>query len=247
MTSSSHPTIIQSGHCHVLYDAALLAQPEDELFSPAWLQVHARIQRIGSGGRGEAWFVEHQQQHWILRHYLRGGMVARFNHDLYPGWHPESTRAWREWRLLHHMYDLGLPVPRPVAARACWPGSRFIGLYRADILLERIANTHTLAHHLCSGALDASVWRCIGQCLQQFHRHDIYHADLNANNILLDEKNKSYLIDFDRGRVCADAKIKRQNLSRLQRSLRKLQGLHTGFHFSDADWSALLQGYEDKT
>lgn len=246
MTSTPDPDSVQDGNCRILYDASLLAKPDNSLFSPDWLQAHAQVQRIGSG-RGDAWFVDYQQHQWILRHYLRGGQIARLNHDLYLGWNFETTRAWQEWRLLHHMHTLGLPVPRPVAARACWPGSRFIGLYRADILLERIANTHTLAHRLRSGALDTSVWRRIGQCLKQFHQHDIYHADLNANNILLDEQDRIYLIDFDRGRICRDEKSKRANVLRLHRSLRKLQGLHAAFFFNNNDWASLLQAYADKT
>jgi 3-deoxy-D-manno-octulosonic acid kinase len=229
-------------HTHILYDPELVESPQPELFDSGWLQQQGRVTPV-AGGRGDAWLVDHGQQHWVLRHYLRGGLVARFNRRLYLGWRLGATRAWREWHLLHRLWQLQLPVARPVAARVSWPWGRLSGLYQASILVERIAGARTLAQRLQQQALPADLWRRVGDCIARFHGHNVYHADLNANNILFDEHDRVYLIDFDRGAIKNPAAWKQANLQRLQRSLLKLQGLHGIFHFGPDDWRDLLAAY----
>lgn len=251
MTSETHPEIVRCNSHHILFDAALMTKPDVQLFNTQWLQQHASIAATSSG-RGESWFVSlkneaGQNMEWVLRHYRRGGMVARFNRDLYAGWCAEQTRSWKEWRLLHHLHTLGLPVPRPVAAHACWPLGQISGLYRTDILLEKIPQCSTLGALLQQQPMAADLWRNIGKCLKTFHTHHVYHADLNANNILIDAQQKIYLIDFDRCRVTNNKNLIASNLPRLQRSLFKLQNLHSTFHFSGQDWNMLLAGYADST
>ncbi|TNF38289.1 MAG: 3-deoxy-D-manno-octulosonic acid kinase [Gammaproteobacteria bacterium] len=243
MSSRADPQILAYDGGYILYDASLIAKPSNDLFNPTWLSQHGSIRRAGNG-RGEAWFVTHDQQHWVLRHYLRGGMVARFNRDHYLGWRLKTTRAWKEWHLLQHMHDIGLPVPRPVAASVHWPFTRSSGLYQAWLLVEQIPDSSTLASHLIDSHLDDNIWQTIGQCLRRFHEHNIYHADLNANNILLDKNRKIYLIDFDRGAIKKHGPWKQQNLARLLRSLHKLQYKHEAFHFTQHNWHSLMQAYQ---
>jgi 3-deoxy-D-manno-octulosonic acid kinase len=249
MASRTNPQTIRFGNSHILFDANQLANPDDHFFNIHWLKLHSTLQSTGSG-RGESWFIELDSpeqpvRQWVLRHYLRGGMVARLNRDLYLAWQAEHSRAWKEWRLLHYMYTLDLPVPRPIAARAVWPAGRVCGLHRTDILLERIPQCSNLSSLLQQQALSETLWHHIGQCLKTFHLHDIYHADLNANNILIDAQQKIYLIDFDKCRITGDAQLKAGNLLRLHRSLLKLQGLHSPYYFTEQDWQFLLAGYND--
>lgn len=251
MTSQTTPKTLRCGNSQILFDAERLQTPDENLFSTDWLKQHASIQPTTSG-RGESWFVEFKQAdtqtgYWVLRHYLRGGMVAKFNRDLYLAWQAEQTRAWKEWRLLSHMRTLGLPVPQPVAALAHWPAGCISGLYRADILLEKIPHCHTLSNLLQQQSLPEELWYNIGQCLKTFHTHDIYHADLNANNILIDAQQKIHLIDFDRCRISTNKHLIASNLPRLQRSLLKLQGLHPVFNFTNQNWLALLSGYAESS
>jgi len=67
------------------------------------------------------------------------------------------------------------------------------------------------------------------------------HADLNANNILLDTTRQVYLVDFDKSsRGAKGSQWKQANLQRLKRSLNKLLQRHSG---SRLDWPALESGY----
>ena len=146
------------------------------------------------------------------------------------------------FHLLQTLWELGLPVPQPVAARCQKLGPI---LYRGDLITRRIPASQTLAEALCRQSLSAEHWHALGTTLARFHDHDVYHADLNANNILLDEMGRFYLLDFDRGsQRHPEAAWKNANLERLLRSLHKLQRLHQPFYFSPSDWAVLHRGYD---
>ena len=93
----------------------------------------------------------------------------------------------------------------------------------------------------------------VGATIGRFHRSHIYHADLNARNILLQKMPRSaelnvYLIDFDRGRVRRSGRLwQRANLQRLKRSLEKFASNHPGFFYEQADWASLMAGYSAAT
>lgn len=192
-------------------------------------------------GRGEAQFYAHQGHHLVLKQYLRGGMVAALLGDRYFGFKSEQTRSFKEFRLLQQLQKLALPAPKPVAASALQSGLFF----RAALITVEIPRAQTLADHLMLSALDDKQWQAIGRCIRHFHNHDVYHADLNARNILLSE-NKVYLIDFDKGafRYLGDS-WKASNLARLKRSLLKFKSLNQVFHFEESNWKQLLQGYSE--
>ena len=103
----------------------------------------------------------------------------------------------------------------------------------------------TLAEILATTPVSDDIWQAVGQCIQHFHNENIFHADLNANNILLDEHNTVFLIDFDRGEFRRDGSWKQSNLERLLRSLNKLQNIHTHFYFTQDNWQTLMQAYQE--
>ncbi len=86
-------------NCTILYDASLISTPEGKIFAPAYWQSQGALQTV-SKGRGAAWFIEQEGDCWVLRHYRRGGLVARFNRDIYLGWRAGATRSLAEWDLL---------------------------------------------------------------------------------------------------------------------------------------------------
>lgn len=192
-----------------------------------------------SAGRGQAWFIQAQDKDYVLRHYRRGGLAAKISADRYLWLSLPSTRAWREYQLLVKLQQLGLPAPRPLAARVVRHG----WFYSADILTQKIADSQPLSRVLLQKPLSDTSWQSIGKCIRAFHRQHIYHADLNAHNILLDGSGRIFLIDFDKSRVDQDASWHQRTLQRLLRSLHKLQRQDTNFHFCETDWQALLTGY----
>jgi 3-deoxy-D-manno-octulosonic acid kinase len=233
------PRTLGSGGCHVIYDANAIAAPGNEFFDPAhWRKQHALLDT--ATGRGTTVSFRAGDADYVLRHYLRGGLIQRLSHDRYLWTGLDATRAWREWRLLADMWRAGLPVPRPVAARV----ERGRWWYRADLVTARIADTRTLINRLGDAALAATQWRAIGACIRRFHDAGIFHADLNARNILLDTDGQVFLLDFDRGERRPPAEAWQQgNLARLKRSLAKHAGTEPLSHYAEDDFALLLAGY----
>jgi 3-deoxy-D-manno-octulosonic acid kinase len=201
----------------LLFDARRLRDaPRAEWLDVAWWRAHAPS-REPAGGRGAALLVDGPFGAAVLRHYRRGGWVARLSADRYVYTGAERTRAFREFRLLDAMTRLGLPVPAPLAARYVRSGP----FYRADILVAAIPAARTLAQRVAAGG--SVPWSAIGACIARFHDAGIRHADLNAHNVLIDVDERVWLIDFDRAeRRPRAAHWQRANLARLARSLRKI-------------------------
>ena len=224
---------------HILYDADALSETDTGIFDPDILQARGLL--TGSApGRGTTWFFTHHGQPLVLRHYRRGGLIARLLQDCYVWTGLAHTRAWREFKLLAHMLNAGLPVPQPVAVRVMRAGV----CYRADLITRRLPFTTSLASALTTRGLDVSRWRTLGIILRRFHDAGIYHADLNAHNILLGKDNTVYLADFDKGELRrSGARWQRKNIARLHRSLQKLKTRQADFHYDAADWASLLDAY----
>ena len=241
MTSNIIPTTTQNNNCYILYDESVIKTPGTELFNPDWLKSHGDVMPIGTG-RGSAWYVNFDDQQWVLRHYRRGGFISRVVTDTYWNLRLNSCRSWHEFNLLKTLYSQGLPVPRPVAACI----RRNFGFYQADIIIQKIPNTLTLAETLEQRKLTAGEWQNIATTIRNFHDYGVYHADLNANNILIDGNNKIYIIDFDRGKIKKHGPWKEANLERLKRSLNKIRNNTKQFLYQNSDWEILQSSYSKK-
>lgn len=223
---------------YILYDSSLLAKPFSGLFNAAALAERALLMEP-TVGRGGGYFLRFGSQEWVWRHYRRGGIMARVLTDEFAGWRLEYTRSWKEWRLLAALYVRGFPVPRPVAAFV----SRKFGYYRCDLITQRIAPAQNLSALLVKAPLSTEVWVAIGACVRRFHDAGIYHADLNANNVLLDDEMRVYLLDFDRSGPRRGVIWQRKNIDRFQRSLRKIAKFTPSFYFDDDAFRYFLAGY----
>ena len=224
---------------HIRYDSAIFNSIEDISFkSSTWAQ---RAAIVGfAEGRGTTFFIQHQGRDFVLRHYQRGGLIAKISEDEYFWTGLRFTRPWREWELLKTMLAKGLPVPTPAAIKVERKGL----LYTADIMMHRIPHSKTLMHVLMMEELAEGYWITIGSVIRRFHEQGVYHADLNANNILLDDGGRCYLIDFDRcGLRKPELKWQKENLLRLKRSLNKILSNEDVFYFSEMNWRSLLRGY----
>ncbi len=231
-----HPPIQQQGSRYWIHDPQVLDPCPDWLFDPEQLERHGLMTGTSSGRR-QAWFFQYASHALVLRHYWRGGMVARFSEDVYAWPGIERTRPVSEWRLLAALRERALPVPLPVAARV-----RRAGLgYRGDLITEHITDSTPWDELLRRDAgTDPAQWQAIGATLRRFHDAGAWHADLNVRNILLDRSGAAWLIDWDRGRLFDDAVDGSDNLKRLRRSLDKHPPLA---RHAPKGWQYLLDGY----
>lgn len=224
----------------ILYDAATAPQLEHAWFEPEHWRA-AGLLRGHGGGRGSVCFVDTPVGACVLRHYHRGGMVAALLGDRYLWSGREQTRGFAEFRLTAALAERGLPVPIPLATRYRRRGI----YYSADLITRRIEDASTLGDCLHDGRLDASLAEATGALIARFHRDGVWHADLNAHNVMVGAE-QIYLIDFDRGELRPPARSWQQaNLQRLRRSLLKLGAASSGEHaFEQTIWMPLMRGYE---
>ncbi len=243
-TISTLPTRIarQDGN-GIVYEDTLVSHADPTLFdSASW--VTATLAPGDAGGRGATLFIEHDGQQWVLRHFYRGGAIRRVLQDQFLWLGEERTRCFREWRLLDRLQSLGLPSPRPVAARYRRRGA----VYTADLITVRIPGVESLSTRLRRSPTGADVgpevWMAVGRCIRSFHWANVFHADLNAHNLQIDGANRIFLLDFDRGRIRTDrSNWRAANLARLHRSLTKISQ-DGAAQFTSREWRWLLDGYE---
>lgn len=228
MSSAAGPRTLSFNKGAIRFDPDLSVVPDVSWFDPCVERLQARP--VQAGGRQAAWYISTALGAGVLRQYRRGGLVARLSQNRYL-WSGEGhTRSFAEFDLLHFMYRHGLPVPRPWAA-AYWR----CGLtYRAAIVVEcfpcvlPLAKMLALPHH-----------KAVACAIIAMHNAGVWHADLNAYNILLNEQGQVWLIDFDRGRrQVLSARQKWANLLRLRRSLIKTAGT-AGLDY----WNQLILTY----
>ena len=238
--SAGPETLAPTARGAMLYDASRCGQRDERIFERESWRAHGVLEET-AGGRGTVAFVREGERRWVLRHYRRGGLVARLFDDAYLWTGADRTRAFREWRLLRELRAAGLPVPVPVAARYVRSGL----IYRADLLTEELPARRTLAQALAEAPLEAKAWHAIGACVGRLHEHGVQHADLNAHNLLLGRDGEVYVLDFDRGRLRSRGTWEQAVLERLRRSLRKVTAGLPPDRFDDAAWQALLGGLGD--
>uniref|UniRef100_A0A486XK62 3-deoxy-D-manno-octulosonic acid kinase n=1 Tax=Rheinheimera sp. BAL341 TaxID=1708203 RepID=A0A486XK62_9GAMM len=232
----------QNGSAHSWYLRDVFVQGQRLSFSPAyWQQQQAVIGQ--SEGRNTAWFIGHNQQQFVLRHYYRGGLMAKLVRDKFAYQPVLHSRAMQEFALLRQLRRLQLPVPRPLAAHYAPAGL----MYQSDIMIELVADSRDLATLLAAGTyLSLEQWRQLGGVIARFHQQGVYHSDLNCHNILLDAKGQFWLIDFDKCSLRAPGRWQQANLQRLLRSFNKEAGLTPGFSWQPEQWQWLLQGYNEQ-
>ena len=131
--------------------------------------------------------------------------------------------------MLDRLAASGFTAPEPLGA--VWERN---GIWLRGALATREIEAEDLAHAVRkSGSLPTELLRRTGETLRQMHELGVYHADLNARNILLG-RNGVYVIDFDNARdlMCGprghggqnglSAMACARNLLRLRRSIDKL-------------------------
>ena len=207
--------ILRSGRDRVLFAHERMIEPSVRWFEPAyWEEQGAVVERFG--GRGEALAIEGPFGAAVLKSYRRGGLVRRVVRQRYAWLGFDRARSVREWRVLRSLYEAGLPVPEPLAAFV----RRSALSYEAALLTRRIDDAPPLSE--AAADFDAARWREVDALVDCFAAAGLWHADLNATNVLVGPDGKLWMIDFDRARIC-DRPVRPDPMhARLARSLAKL-------------------------
>ena len=176
-----------------MFDKDLVLNPSREFFQPeSWFdQAEPHVE-----GRGTVWRINAGEQQWILKHYLRGGLIS----------HLVSARIFYWLRANSH----GQRVFDTPKALSCWTASaapvaasaqrKSLLTYSGALITEYLPNSRSLASLIRLGDWENAPWEAIGKTIRRFHEYGAMHRDLNASNILLVE-GCTYLIDFDKGKL----------------------------------------------
>lgn len=230
---------------------------QDQPFDPIMFDEHrlaaaGQVAGTAAAGRGNTFYLNFHGQQLVLRHYRRGGIPRWFSPDrfLYTGL--ERTRPMREFDVLVQLQAQQLAAPAPVACQVVRRGP----WYTASLVTRKIDGmtlAETLRHcetaipssasacvaglsltSLSVASLPLTTWISIGRTIASLHVAGIWHADLNAHNIMLNvwaaQPATVSVIDFDRARSRPPPEgdpaggWRLANIHRLERSLRKVCG-----------------------
>jgi 3-deoxy-D-manno-octulosonic acid kinase len=233
-------TVERTKNGAILYDKAIINQISAERFTPqGWPHAEVLTGPLRSAGRGNTVFVGNIPRQFVLRHYMRGGLVGKIIRDSYMFSGEDLTRSFLEWRLLDKLAANNMNVPRPAAARFTRRGT----FYTADIITVRIPDVVSLAEYITGVDHGEAFWHLVGAAIWKFHEAGVYHADMNAYNVQVDKDGDIWMLDFDKGSLKVPGPWQQQTLSRLHRSLEKVVGLDPNIRFRTANWEQLLEAY----
>jgi len=166
-----------------------------------------------------------------VKTYTRGGLMQRVSkhHYLRTG----KTRCQIEFEMLSTARRCRINAPDPIAF-AC----RGRLIYRGWLVTRKVPNPLSLAQlgltdeNRCRRAL-AALADQIGRLVE----NRLLHVDLHPGNVLVDERQRVCIVDFDRARIDhrPEHKLRRRYLSRWDRAIAKhslpqllSEGLHAG-------------------
>ena len=172
----------------------------------------------------------------VVRRLRHGGVLGGVLGGAYLG----ASRVLRELAVNAELFAAGAPVPQPALVLARRSAGPF---WACAIGTERVAGANFASSLL--GAERERALRAAAIAVRSFHDAGGRHADLNATNLLLAERNghlTATVIDLDRARVRAPVPAKRRmrEIARLWRSLLKRGA---GAALSPAERDAFLVAY----
>jgi 3-deoxy-D-manno-octulosonic acid kinase len=212
-TNAKRTIVLSTDRSTIYYDRSLdVGDDPESWFDPFNPDLQSEIVQVG--GRAAAWYIHLGDQACVLRHYHRGGLAAKFFVNQYLWTGIVNSRAVSEFLIMQSLHDAGLPVPQPLAAGVWRSGLS----YRAALITARIESVVPLAQVSAPQA-----WENAGRAIAKIHHAEVWHADLNVFNVLIDPESCAWLIDFDRAKSgYLNPWQRSENLARLLRSVRKV-------------------------
>ena len=149
--------------------------------------------------------------------YTRGGLINHVtrHHYLRTG----KTRCQKEFEMLAAARQFGISVPDPIAY-----AYRGRLIYRGWLVTREVHRPLNLAQlcitdeKRCRPALVA-----LADQICRMVDHQLIHVDLHPGNVLIDDTDRVYIVDFDRARIdnWSQTKLRRHYISRWNRAVVK--------------------------
>lgn len=152
-----------------------------------------------------------------VKYYHRGGIVRHFIKKRYFKW--GKTRSQKEYELLQKVRGLGINTPEPIAF--AYRGRLF---YQAWLVTREIKQHQTLANlSIINEERTHFVMKNIIDQVTTLIKSGILHVDLHPGNVIVDNQDRVYILDFDKGSFFTGNinVLKNRYLSRWTRAIQK--------------------------
>lgn len=214
-----------------------------EHFNPAFLAQEELITNTANG-RGLVYFFKVADENVVLRHYKRGGLIAKISSDKFIFRDIAHSRCFEELTVLQHLRKANVNVPVPIGGRVTRQGV----FYTADIITGLINDAVELHEILQLKRLSTKAWEAVGVQIRKMHNAQVFHGDINVKNVLLSQSMDTpiaHLLDFDKCNIKQGNAWKEANLLRFKRSLLKQLNKLETYNYSAENWDELLSAYKN--
>lgn len=153
----------------------------------------------------------------VIKYYRRGGVIRYLIKKRYLKC--GKTRCQIEYELLQKVRSLGINAPEPVAF--AYRGRLF---YQCWLVTREIRDHQTLVQISRSNEEQARMaMKAVVKQVSMLIKNKILHADLHPGNVIVDNQNQVYLLDFDKGGVFPGDKnaLRTRYLRRWNRAIQK--------------------------
>ena len=152
-----------------------------------------------------------------VKYYHRGGFVRHFIKKRYFKW--GKTRGQKEYELLQKVRRLGINAPEPIAF--AYRGCLF---YQSWLVTKEIKQHQTLAKlSLSNKKRTRFVMENVIEQISTLIKNNILHVDLHPGNVIIDNQDRIYILDFDKGDIFLGNKkiLKNRYIRRWNRAIKK--------------------------
>jgi len=153
----------------------------------------------------------------VIKHYRRGGIIRHLIKQRYL--RCGKTRCQMEYELLQKVRSLGINAPDPVAF--AHRGRLF---YQCWLVTREIKDHQTLVQISLSNQEQARmVMQEVVKQVTILIKNKILHVDLHPGNVIVDNQNRVYLLDFDKAGIFPRGKnaLRARYLRRWNRAIQK--------------------------
>jgi len=153
----------------------------------------------------------------VIKYYRRGGAIRYLIKKRYLKC--GKTRCQIEYELLQKVRSLGINAPEPVAF--AYRGRLF---YQCWLVTREIKDHQTLVKISRSNEEQARmVMKKVVKQVSMLIKNNILHVDLHPGNVIVDNQNRVYFLDFDKGGIFPGDKntLRTRYLRRWNRAIQK--------------------------
>ena len=153
----------------------------------------------------------------VIKYYRRGGAIQYLIKKRYIKC--GKTRCQIEYELLQKVRSIGINAPEPVAF--AYRGRLF---YQCWLVTREIQDHQTLAQISRSNEEQARmVMKAVIKQVSMLIKNKILHVDLHPGNVIVDNQNQVYFLDFDKGGVFPGGEnaLRHRYLRRWNRAIQK--------------------------